>query len=115
MKIPQMFPFIGMEEYDSMRECFETNWVTEGPKAKQFVDNLCEIIGVKYGVLAPNGTLALYLGLKALGIGFGDEVIVPNFTFIASANAVLMANATPVFVDIEPEGLQLGGVKKVSV
>lgn len=106
-----MLPFIGMEEYDSMKECFETNWLTEGPKSKQFVDKLCEIIGVKYGVLAPNGTLALYLGLKALGIGPGDEVIVPNFTFIASANAVLMANAVPVFVDVEREGLQID-VKK---
>jgi len=107
MNIPQMSPFIGMEEYESMRECFETNWLTEGPKAKQFVDKLCGIIGVEYGVLAPNGTLALYLGLKALGIGEGDEVIVPNFTFIASANAVLLAGATPVFVDVELESLQI--------
>ena len=107
MKIPQMFPYIGMDEYDSMRESFETNWVTEGPKAKQFVEELCDIIGVKYGVLAPNGTLALYLGLKAIGIGPGDEVIVPNFTFIASATSVIMAGATPVFVDVEKETLQI--------
>tara|TARA_R110000824_G_scaffold395454_1_gene596100 strand:- start:2365 stop:3465 length:1101 start_codon:yes stop_codon:yes gene_type:complete len=107
MKIPQMFPFIGMDEYDSMKECFETNWLTEGPKSKQFVSELCSLVGSKYGVLAPNGTLALYLGLRSLGIGEGDEVIVPNFTFIASATAVSMAGAKPVFVDIEPESLQI--------
>ena len=57
-------------------------------------------MGSKYGVFAQNGSMALYLGLRAIDIGPGDEVIVPNFTFIASANAVEMCGATPVFVDI---------------
>jgi perosamine synthetase len=96
-----------MEEYDSMKDCFESNWVTEGPKSAEFVDKLCDIIGSKYGVLAPNGTLALYLGLRGMGIGPGDEVIVPNFTFIASANAVLMTGAIPVFVDVDLGSLQI--------
>ena len=107
MKIPQMKPFVGLEEYESIKECFETNWLTEGPKSKQFVAELCKIIGTKYGVLAPNGTLALYLGLRSLGIKEGDEVIVPNFTFIASATAVSMTGATPVFVDVELDSLQI--------
>ena len=107
MKIPQIKPFVGLEEYESMKECFETNWITEGPKSKQFVKELCDMVGTKYGVLAPNGTLALYLGLRALGIQQGDEVIVPNFTFIASATAVSMTGATPVFADVEMDSLQI--------
>jgi perosamine synthetase len=102
MKVPQFMPFVDDSDYESIKECFDTNWLTEGPKSKLFVEKLCSMIGTKYGVLAPNGTLALYLGLKAIGIKPGDEVIVPNFTFIASANAVIMAGATPVFVDIDP-------------
>ena len=77
------------------------------PEVGLFVDQLCDIIGVKYGVLAPNGTLALYLALKAIDVGEGDEVIVPNFTFIASATAVLMTGAVPVFADIDRETLQV--------
>ena len=107
MKVPQMKPFVGLDEYESIRECFETNWLTEGPKSKQFVSELCSIVGSKYGVLAPNGTLALYLGLRSMGIKEGDEVIVPNFTFIASATAVSMTGATPVFVDVERDSLQI--------
>ena len=94
---------MALEEYDAIKDCFEKNWVMEGPKSKEFNTKICEIIGVKYGVFAPNGTLALYLALKSLNIGPGDEVIVPDFTFIASANAVEMVGAKPVFVDITKE------------
>lgn len=100
MKVPQFQPFIDNQEYEAIKECFDTNWLTEGLKSREFVNKLCCITETKYGVLAPNGTLALYLGLRALGIGDGDEVIVPNFTFIASATSVEMTGATPVFVDV---------------
>jgi len=107
MKVAQFEPYIGEEEYEAIKDCFDTKWLTEGPKAKEFNTALCKLLGVEYGVFAPNGTLALYLGLRALGLGPGDEVIVPDFTFIASANAVEMAGATPVFVDINLEDLQI--------
>ena len=107
MKVNQFQPYIGKEEYESIKECFDANWITEGPKAKEFSEKLCKLIGCKYGVFAPNGTLSIYLGLKALGIGPGDEVIVPDFTFIASANAVEMVGATPVFVDIDKDTLHI--------
>tara|TARA_Y100000310_G_scaffold242838_1_gene247062 strand:- start:15652 stop:16755 length:1104 start_codon:yes stop_codon:yes gene_type:complete len=107
MKIPQFMPFIGNEEYRAIGDCFENNWITEGPKAQEFQKKLCETLNVKYGVFAPNGTLALYLGMRALGIGPGDEVIVPDFTFIASANAVEMVGAIPVFADIDVDTLQI--------
>jgi perosamine synthetase len=106
MKINQFEPYIGQEEYGSIKDCFDSNWITEGPKSQEFVENLKELIGCKYAILAPNGTLALYLALRSLGIGPGDSVIVPNFTFIATANAVKMVGAIPVFVDVGPD-LQL--------
>lgn len=103
MKVPQFMPFLDNREYEAIKDCFDKNWVTEGSKAKEFNSILCEIIEVKYGVFAPNGTLALYLALKSLNIGPGDEVIVPDFTFIASANAIQMVGAKPVFADINAE------------
>jgi perosamine synthetase len=107
MKIKQFEPFIGVEEYEAIKDCWVQNWFSEGNKSKLFVERLCELIGSKYGVLAPNGTLSLFLGLLALDIQPGDEVIVPNFTFIASATSVCLAKAKPVFVDIDKETLQI--------
>ena len=102
-KIPQFQPYLDNKEYESIKSCFDLNWITEGPKSKEFVEKLLLLIGAKYGVLAPNGTLSIYLALRAIGIGPGDEVIVPNFTFIASANAVEMCGAKPVFADIKED------------
>ena len=107
MKVPQFMPYVDMEEWKAIKNCFEINWITEGPKSKIFNEKICEIVGCKYGVFANNGTLALYLGLKAIGIKPGDEVIVPDFTFIASANAIEMAGAIPIFCDINKDDLQI--------
>lgn len=107
MKVPQFQPWIGADEYKALGSCFELNWVTEGPQARLFQERLLELMGVSYGVFAPNGTLALYLALKAANVGPGDEVIVPDFTFIASANAVEMAGAKPVFCDVQPRHCQI--------
>lgn len=107
MKVPQFQPWIGEEEYSALGSCFERNWITEGPQARMFQDLLLELMGAKYGVFAPNGTLALYLALKAADIGPGDEVIVPDFTFIGSATAVEMAGAKPVFSDVHPLNCQI--------
>ena len=107
MEVKQFQPYIGKEEYDLIKDCFSSNWITEGPKAKEFSEKLCKLIGCKYGVFAPNGTLSLYLGLKAIGVKPGDEVIVPDFTFIASANAVEMIGAKPIFADIDLKTLHI--------
>lgn len=107
MKVPQLSPFIGVEEYEAIKASIESNWITEGPRSKEFSEKLLKLIGSRYGVFAPNGTLAIYLGLKALGVGSGDEVIVPDFTFIASATAVEMTGATPVFVDVNRKNFQI--------
>ena len=102
-----MLPWLGDEEYQAIASCFEINWVTEGPKTREFHDRLLELIGCRYAVFAPNGTLAIYLALKAVGIGPGDEVLVPDFTFIASANAVEMTGAKPVFVEVNRQNFQV--------
>ena len=100
-------PWVGKEEYEAISSCFEQNWITEGPKAKEFLAEFLKITKAKYGVLAPNGTLALYLALKAIGIKEGDEVLVPDFTFIASATSVEMAGGKPVFVDVNRRNFQI--------
>mgnify|MGYP003146241380 FL=1 len=107
MKVNQFQPYIGQEEYEAIKPCFDNNWITEGKKCQEFASSLLDLTGAKHGVFAQNGTIALYLGLKAIGIKPDDEVIVPNFTFIASANAVEMCGAIPVFVDINKEDLQI--------
>ncbi|MBV9090008.1 MAG: DegT/DnrJ/EryC1/StrS family aminotransferase [Mycobacteriaceae bacterium] len=83
------------------------NWLTEGPRSQEFATQLMELMNAPYGVFAPNGTLALALGLLALDISASDEVIVPNSTFVGSATAVLLAGAKPVFVDIDAQTLQI--------
>ena len=103
MKIDQFQPYLDESDFLALKESFDTKWITEGPKSKEFSEKLCNLIGAKHGVFASNGTIALYLGLRAVGVGRGDEVIVPNFTFIASANAVEMCGAKPVFVDINKD------------
>ena len=106
-KVLQFAPFVGDEEYAAIRDCFDANWITEGPKSKLFVAKLRELMDVKHAALAPNGTLAIYLGLRAMNIGPGDEIIVPAFTFLGSASAVEMTGATPIFCDIDPATLQV--------
>jgi perosamine synthetase len=101
--IPQFEPWLGEEELAQVTETIRANWITGGTKVKQFEKQIGELCGVRHAIAVCNGTLALYVGLKALGIGEGDEVIVPDFTFIASANSVVMAGARPVLVDIDPK------------
>lgn len=114
MKIPQVSPTFNKEEVRAVAQTIKDNWVTEGPKCKEFSEELNKLFGVQYGVFAPNGTLALYLGLLALGVGPFDEVIIPNTTFIASANAVILTGAKPVFVDVNKRDYQLD-VSKIEV
>lgn len=99
--IPQFEPWLGAEELAQLTETIKANWITGGPKVQEFEKRIAELAGVKHGIAACNGTLALFMGLKAGGMGEGDEVIVPDFTFIASANSVVMTGAKPVFVDVD--------------
>lgn len=87
-------------EKDILNEVIDNNYLNEGPKTKQLEDIIASSLEVRHAVLVPSGTLALYLALKALNIGHGDEVIVPDITFIATANAVVAAGAKVVLADV---------------
>jgi perosamine synthetase len=99
--IPQIEPYLGKEEIKEVTESIKAKWISGGPKLKKFQEKIAKLCKVKHAIGVCNGTQALYVGLKALGIGEGDEVIVPDFTFIASANAVVWTGAKPVFVDVD--------------
>lgn len=96
-------PVIGENEIRKVVEVLKSKWLVHGPVVEEFEKRFAEYIGVKHALAVSNGTIALQLILEALGIGPGDEVIVPDFTFIATANTVLMRGAKPVFADIELE------------
>lgn len=110
-RIPQIIPWIGAEEKAAVANVLDDNWLTEGPRSRAFAERLNGLIGSPYGVFAPNGTLALALGLMGLGISTGDEVIVPDCTFIGSATSVILAGGRPVFVDVEEETCQIDMTK----
>jgi perosamine synthetase len=110
-KVPQLVPFVGKEELANLKQVIKKQWLTEGPFAEEFLHLIKEKTGAKYAVLANNGTLALFMALKAIGIKEGDEIIVPNFTFIASATSAYFAGAKPVFVDIDINTLNIDVTK----
>lgn len=100
-QIPWWKPEIGPDEYGLVKDVLASNYVNEGDVTTRFERRLAELLGVKHVVAVTSGTAAITVGLAALGVGKGDEVIVPDVTFIATANAVSLAGATPVLVDVE--------------
>jgi perosamine synthetase len=107
MRIPLSAPDISETDIEAVVEVLRTPRLSIGPKLEAFEAAAASYTGVPYGVALSSGTAGLHLGLAALGIGEGDEVILPSFTFIAAANAVLYRRARPVFVDIDPRTLNL--------
>lgn len=103
MKIPISKPFFGEEERRAVVEPLETGWVVQGPKVAEFESRFAQYTGTPHALACTSATTALHMALIALGVGPGDEVIVPSFTWVATANVVEMQGATPVFVDIELE------------
>ena len=112
--IPIYQPDLNGNEKKYVNECLDTSWISSrGRFVSEFESNFASRIGVKHCASVSNGTVALHLALMALGIGPGDEVIVPTLTYIASANAVAYTGATPIFVDslrdtwqIDPEDVR---------
>lgn len=106
--IPLSIPHLGGNELKYVTECIETGWVSSaGEYVNRFEDMVAGYAGCKYGVAAVNGTSALHLALHMLGVEPGDRVIVPNITFIASANSVMYTGAQPIFIDIDPHTWQM--------
>jgi dTDP-4-amino-4,6-dideoxygalactose transaminase len=107
MRIPLSAPDITEGDIEAVVSVLRTPRLSIGPKMAEFEQSMAEAAGVPYGIAVSSGTAGLHLCLCALGIGEGDEVILPSFTFIAAGNAVLYQRATPVFVDIDPITLNL--------
>ncbi|AMJ64683.1 DegT/DnrJ/EryC1/StrS family aminotransferase [Hymenobacter sp. PAMC 26628] len=95
-------PHLGRHELNYVHKAIEDNWVAPvGPNLVGFEADICAAVGVPFCVALNSGTAALHLGLLLLGVGAGDEVLCPSFTFVATANAIRYCGATPVFVDSE--------------
>ena len=96
-------PDIGPDAYDRVHAILESGQLADGPEVRQFESAFARYCGADHGVATTNGTTALVTALKALDIGDGDAVITTPFSFVASANAIRLAGATPVFADIDPD------------
>jgi len=107
MEVPINKPVLGEEEIAEVAELLRQGALTSsspegGPNVRSFEEEFASFVGVKHAIAVNSGTAALYLSLLAIGVGPGDEVLVPSLTFVATANAVLLAGAKPVFVDVDP-------------
>ncbi|GGG52917.1 DegT/DnrJ/EryC1/StrS family aminotransferase [Hymenobacter glacieicola] len=97
-------PHLGRHELNYLHKAIEDNWVAPaGPNLDGFERDICEFTGAQHCVALTSGTAAIHLGLRLLGVGTGDEVLCPSFTFVATANPILYLGATPVFIDSEAE------------
>src|SRR5665647_1538730 len=104
--INQMEPWFGSEEKAALNQYMEEGgWLTEFKRTSEFENRIAEYTGAKHCIVVNNGTISLTLIALAAGIKAGDEVIVPNYTMIATPNSVKMFGAIPVFVDVEIDTL----------
>ena len=108
MFIPVYQPELNGNEKKYVNECLDTSWISaKGRFVGEFESSVADYLGVNHAVSVCNGTVALHLALMALGIGEGDEVIVPSLTYVASANAITYTGAIPVFADSLYESWQI--------
>jgi perosamine synthetase len=105
--IPWWEPQISKNEFELVHEVLKSNYINEGEVTEHFERTVADLLDVNYAVATSSGTASLFLALAAHGITFGDEVIIPDVTFIATANAVTLTGATPVLVDIDPATLNI--------
>jgi len=101
--IPQIEPWVDESELRELRRVIDSTFLIEHDLTREFEAMTAQLTGAKNAVAVCNGTMALFTCVRALGIGPGDEVIVPNFTFIASANAVILAGAVPVLCEVRED------------
>ena len=107
-KIPVSHPVLAGNEKKYVNECLDSTWISSaGRFITEFEEAFAHFCGVPHAIATNNGTTALHAALLALGIGPGDEVIVPTLTYVASANAIQYCRATPVFVDSEAQTMNM--------
>jgi perosamine synthetase len=101
--IPVNTPLLGGNEINYLNECINTGWISsEGPFVSKFENLFADYNNRKYGIAVSNGSAALDIAIKALGLGIGDEVIAPTFTIISPIQSIISSGATPVLVDCDP-------------
>ena len=101
--LPYCLPSIGQEEIAEVADSLRSGWITTGPKVQRFEEEFAAYTGARHAVALNSCTAALHVALAALGVGPGDEVIVPTLTFCATANVVVHLGATPVIVDVDSD------------
>jgi dTDP-4-amino-4,6-dideoxygalactose transaminase len=106
-EIPIADPELGEREMERVRMVMESGVIADGPEVRRFEDDFADFCDVDHGVATANGTMALHAALEALDVGPGDKVVTTPYSFVASANAVRLAGAEPVFADVDPETFNL--------
>ena len=101
-KVAISLPSTGDEEWQAVREPLVSGWLTQGPKVAEFEQKFANFHQVNHALATTSCTTGLHLMLAALGVGPGDEVVVPAFTWVSTANVVVYCGATPVLADVEP-------------
>ena len=107
VKIPISKPYFDEEDKNIIKKPLESGWVVQGPFVGEFEERFASFAKASFAIATSNCTTALHLGLIALGVGRGDKVIVPSFTYIASANAIEYVGAVPIFCDIDLESFNI--------
>ena len=100
MKVPYFVPSISLNDKKEVVKALDSRWLTNGPNLKNFEKKFKKFVETKYAIGVGSATQSLHLSMQSLGIGTGDEVIVPTFTFAATANAAIYCGAKPIFVDV---------------
>ena len=105
--IPYGRQTIDEDDIKAVNDVLRSDWLTTGPKVAEFEQAVADYVGAKYAVAVSNGTAALHAAMYAIGIGPGDEVIVPPMTLVATANCIVYQGGTPIFADVDPDTLLL--------
>ncbi|MGD9133804.1 MAG: UDP-4-amino-4,6-dideoxy-N-acetyl-beta-L-altrosamine transaminase [Desulfobacterales bacterium] len=110
-KIDYGHQWIDEADIRAVADVLRSDWLTTGPKVSEFEQAVADYVGAEYAVAVNSGTAALHAAVYAVGVGPGDEVILPPMTFVATANCVVYQGATPVFADVEPDTLLINPVE----